>query len=209
MPHISQTSLGKSAVAGAEMNKRIKVVSVFIVLITTVLFAWVFYHEHTRIAARIWQVRHKGVLVFDGYSIPVPVNWYVQDRGPDSEEMRRMDSASGRAGHSWNLHTTMTLTGEAPLTEIDKWTSLVASSFRLTGTDPEFRKMVSGDGEIFSCVGGEVLPSPPGISNPVPVAWHCRSTGRLEILLVAAREDMSQNWEILSRIRRTSQAGGR
>lgn len=175
-----------------------------IVVGVIVLCAWVISQEHIQIAARIWQVRHRGLMTFAGYSIPVPANWYVQD-DESHVQLLRLDSAHGPADHSWHPHATITFTDEEPLRDIDKWMSLVISSFKSQGADPAFRRLVSADGEEFSCAGGDILPKPPGSDDPAPVSWHCRSTGHLEILLTGSQVDMSQSWSILSRIRRTDQ----
>lgn len=163
---------------------------------------WVISQEHIQIAASIWQIRHRGLMTFAGYSIPVPTNWYVQQDKPDLQLLIKLASSRGPTDQRWHPRATITLTDEPPLRDIDKWTSLVASSFKSQGTDPTLRRLVSADGEIFTCVGGDILPKPLRSGDPTPVAWRCRSGGHLEILLTGSQQDMSQSWDILSRIRK-------
>src|SRR5690348_2206720 len=157
------------------MTRSMKTQTIVIAAVITALSTWVIYQKHFQIAARIWQIEHHGLLTFAGYSIPVPRNWYVEEHGTNSQGLIRLDSAHRPTDNSWYPHATITLTDEPPITEIDKWTSLVISSFKSTGADPALRHMVSADGETFSCVGGEILPKPPGRNDPVPIGWHCRS----------------------------------
>jgi hypothetical protein len=180
-------------------NKQIILVTAAVIVAVS---AWGAYQKRFQMAAHIWQFRHRGLMSFDGYSIPVPANWYVQDGESDIERLFRMDSARGPG--KWNPSATMTFMDGPPLQDLDKWTSLVASSFKSQGVEPVLRPGVSVEGETFSCVGGEVLPKAPGKSDPAPVAWHCRSTGRLEILFTGPQSDLNQSWDIISRIRKAS-----
>lgn len=178
--------------------------------------AWAIFHEgiRIRIAAKLWQLQHHGQLAFAGHSIFVPTNWYVQNDGADEQQLIRLDS--DHQPTSPYPHAIITLTDERPLVEgeIEKWKSPIIVAFQQMGADPEVRRITSADGETFACVGGELLLRPPGTNYSATRAWHCRavqssdfvstSTG-LEIMMIATKEDMGQNWEIVSNIRRTSQ----
>lgn len=138
---------------------------------------------------------------FAGYSIPVPTNWYVQNEDSDSAGMLRFDYSPRLTEPSVHPRATITFMNERPITDIEKWVDLVSSSFRLREAKPPERSMVSADGERFLCVGGN-MPPPPVTNFPVMIAWHCRSSGNLEILLTGTEPDMDQSRDILSRIRR-------
>jgi hypothetical protein len=166
------------------------------------LSAWVAYQKRFQIAASIWQFRHSGVLSFAGYSIPVPANWYVQNDGTDAQTLFRLDSTRETSNNSWHPHATITFMDVMPIRDVDKWRSVAISSYKSQGAEPVLRTVVTADGETFSCIGGNVLTAPPNKNFPIPMAWHCRSTGHLEMLFTSLQDDVSQSWDIVSRIRK-------
>lgn len=188
---------------GVEMA-RLKKFGVIIVAFGILSFCVYFaYQKRFQISSRIWQIKHRGLMSFAGYSIPVPANWYVQNEDGDSVGMLRFDYNLQPTEPSIHPRATIAFMNESPITDIDKWVGIVSSAFRLKETEPAERSMVTADGERFSCVGGKV-PPPPIRDVPPVVAWQCRSNGRLEILLTGTEQDMNQSWDILSRIQRTT-----
>ena len=182
-------------------TKRVAVILAFCILVTG---GWAIWQKRIQIASVIWQLRHRGLLTFAGYSIPVPKNWYVQDAGSGDQLLVRFDSARTPRSDSLYFHATVLLMGGGKLTDVNKWKTLTASSFKSKGSEPAFRSLITADGEVFSCVGGEVLPRPSGTTNAALISWHCRSGGSLEALFTASPEDTDQIREILSRARRAT-----
>lgn len=172
--------------------------------VAIVLAGWTGYRERLRITAWVWHVRHGGVLRFGDYLVPVPANWYVNDYGPGNEILIRQDYAKVNSSNGPHLPASISLMEEPPLKDISYWESFVTSSFKRNGTETVARRQISLDGQTLVCLGGNALPAAEGKKIPAEVSWDCRSSGSLEILIRGQEDDLSQAWDIISRIRNES-----
>ena len=183
---------------------KLKKLAVIIIAFGILSFCIYFvYRERFQIASRIWQIRHRGLMSFAGYSIPVPSNWYVQNEDGESVGMLRFDYSPLPTDAGIHPRAKITFMNEPPIVDIEKWTSLASAPFKKIDAEPAKRSIITADGETFSCVGGN-MPPPPVESFPRMVGWSCRSSGNLEILFTGTEADINESWDILSRIRRAT-----
>lgn len=173
---------------------------VAVLLVASVV--WIAYNQRTQIGAWFWQIRNHGVLTFGSYLVPVPDNWYVTDSGPGDQVLVQFRTGRRVSKSVLRLPATINLLDAPPPRNIGDWISLESSTLpegHKERTPVSRRDFNLGD-ERMSCLGGEALPRYPG-SQETPIAWHCRSSGRLEVLITATEPDMNQIWDIVSRIR--------
>ncbi|MGH9731793.1 MAG: hypothetical protein ACRD4A_08835, partial [Candidatus Acidiferrales bacterium] len=199
---IRLSSNGLLDLFGGTMPKR-KLAQILLVaaIAALALAGWTGYREHLRVTAWVWHVRHGGVLKCGDYLIPVPANWYVNDSGPGTGVLVRLDHAKELSSNEPYLPATISLLEEPPLKDINYWESFVTSGLKKKG--PVFQREISLGGETLACVGGNTVPAVEAMKTKIPtgVSWDCRSAGSLEILITGQEDDLKQVWDIVSRIR--------
>ncbi len=84
---------------------------------------------------------------------------------------------------------------------LNRVSSLKADWLKKRGDDPDSQRTLDLDGDSLLCTGGKKVNSG-GIPDLEPVGWHCKSTGGLEVVILATDPDMKQVWDIVSGIRR-------
>lgn len=171
-----------------------------LLIVAVVVAGWTGYRERLRVTAWVWHIRHGGVLRFGDYLVPVPANWYVNDYGSGNQILIRLDYAKGNSSNGPRLPASISLMEEPPLKDLTYWESFVTSSFRRNGTETVARRQFNLDGQTLVCVGGNALPAAKA-KIPSELSWNCRSSGSLEILIRGQEDDLSQAWDIVSRIR--------
>jgi len=190
-----------------------KFASVSLLLLVLAGALLIVYRHRIRIEAWFWHLRHGEAVAIGGYAIPVPRNWYVSDMGLETETLVRLDAQETARPRPSNDKPRFPATVNVFLSSfvlskenLPRFTSLESSLLKKAGVEPIVRTF-EFDGETLSCVGGDTFSHATGAPlfyEVDPVVWTCRSSGRLQLSIIATDADIMQAWDIISHIVRKS-----
>lgn len=170
----------------------------YFLLALIVAAVWLAYQHGSWFSAAWWQIKNRGTLTFGSYLIPVPLNWQVHDFGRDDRLLFRIDR-DPKTLQPGNYPVTINVIDKGAPVDLDTWASEAVSGLQV-GSSGVLRHAGRIDGELMLCVGTEIGPKSVR-TGETPLAYDCRSTGRLELLITAPDSAMTQIWDIVSRIR--------
>ena len=169
------------------------------------VIAWTAYHYRLSIKAWGWHLRHGTTIMVNGYVVPVPKNWYVEDQGNGDQLLVRLDTDDRTPYKRLKAHTSILLLREKPVKgDLDSWMSLERNSLKQRGVESISDRTFNTNGEALTCLGGDQPGGQKGLYDLDPISWRCKSPGGLEIMVNVTEPDLNQAWNILSHIRKKS-----
>jgi hypothetical protein len=180
--------------------KNLKIRLVF-TLILGLLVAWIMYDYRVRIEVWIWHLRHGTTITVNDYIVPVPKNWYVEDEGNGSQLLIQLDTADQTRYEKLKAHASILVTSQKSMKNqnVSFWRSLEKDALKKNGMESISERNLNINGDSLTCLGGN-RPGPKEIYDIEPLAWHCRTSGGLELIMRATQPDLNQVWDIVSHI---------
>ena len=188
-----------------EIDLRMKKTRLLLSIVIVVLITWVLYEYRIRIETSMWHLRHGTRMTVNGYIVPVPQNWHVEDEENGGELLVRLDTDDRTRHQELKAHASI-LVSPPTLVEnrdINFWVSLERNTLKKSGAETISERTLRLDGEVLACLGDN-MPGQKGVYDIEPQAWHCRSSSGLELVIRATQPDLNQVWDIVSRIKKSS-----
>ena len=184
------------------MKRSRRVASIAIVFVLIVLSSMIYLYR-VRIVASVWHLRNGYALPFAGYVVPVPANWYPEAAGNRNKLLVKLDFDRSSSRADRNPHASILLFSDKGLNEqqINTLFSQEKAFLKRKGSDIITSRVFDISGETVICMGGNQV-EPMGIYDINPTTWHCKSTGGLDIRLIAIPADLPQTWEIVTHIQK-------
>lgn len=169
----------------------------YAIILLLAVAVWFGYQHRLRLEAWFWHLKNHGTLTFGAYLVPVPSNWAVHSFADGDKLLFRVDR-DPRTPEGAQFPVTISVLDDPLKIDLSKWVELEVAAAQRDSGNVLRRDFTLGD-EKMICLGGQLTAKPPG--NRAPLAWHCRSSGRLELLIVGTEPDMPQIWDMLSHIK--------
>jgi hypothetical protein len=177
---------------------------VVLISIVIVVSLCVTYVYRIRVMAALWHFRNGHTMTFESYIVPVPSNWYPKNVGNGNELLVRLKTESGGQQKDGNPPASILLLSGRKRNEeeIDRLFSQEQTLWGGANANKMSSRVFDISGETVTCIGGTRLESS-GLYKVDPTVWRCKSTGGLEIRVIASDLDIPEAWDVVTHIKKS------